>query len=323
MGLFSKIVSGLKKTTQSFTEKVSSVLSRKRRIDEDLYEELEEILIQADVGVETSFMLVEKLRKRVKAEKLSDASQLVAVLEEEINAILSRGDNEIVIDPDRLNILLVTGVNGAGKTTSIGKLAHYYREQGYRVLLAAADTFRAAAIEQLLSWGERAGVEVIHHQDGSDPGAVVFDACEAARSRTTNILIVDTAGRLQNKSNLMEELRKLGRIIERTAPDARVERLLVLDAGNGQNAISQAKIFGEVVDVSGIVLTKLDGTAKGGVVIGISNELDIPVKLIGVGEGIDDLRPFVPEEFSAALFAGFRTEEDATGEEGEENENAD
>ena len=200
-------------------------------------------------------------------------------------------------------MILVVGVNGAGKTTTIGKMANYYRYIGHNVLLAAADTFRAAAIEQLCTWGERAGVDVIRQGSGADPGAVVFDACHAAVSRGTNILIVDTAGRLQNKTNLMQELSKINRIIEREVPNANVEVLLVLDSGTGQNAISQAKLFGEVVPLSGIILTKLDGTAKGGVVIGITNELNLPVKMIGVGEGIDDLREFVAADFAAALFA--------------------
>lgn len=307
MGFFEKLKRGLTKTRDEFNSKMAVVFSFGRKIDEDFYEELEETLIQSDVGVQTAIELAERLREREKAEHIKDVETLRAALQDEITKILkgsAEGENKnrFRLKGGRLNVILVVGVNGAGKTTTIGKIANYYNYIGHKVLLAAADTFRAAAIEQLCTWGERAGVDVIRQSGGSDPGAVVFDACKAAVARGTNILIVDTAGRLQNKTNLMEELRKINRIIEREVPQANVEVLLVLDAGTGQNAISQAKLFGEVVPLTGIILTKLDGTAKGGVVIGITNELDLPVKMIGVGEGINDLREFVAEDFAAALF---------------------
>ncbi|MBQ3180059.1 MAG: signal recognition particle-docking protein FtsY [Firmicutes bacterium] len=329
MGFFEKLKRGLTKTRDEFNNKMAAVFSIGRKIDEDFYEELEETLIQSDVGVQTSIDLVERLREREKAERIKDVETLRAALQDEITKILkgsAEGENKnrFRLKGGRLNVILVVGVNGAGKTTTIGKMANYYNYIGHKVLLAAADTFRAAAIEQLCTWGERAGVDVIRQSSGSDPGAVVFDACKAAVARGSNILIVDTAGRLQNKTNLMEELRKINRIIEREVPQAHVEVLLVLDAGTGQNAISQAKLFGEVVPLTGIILTKLDGTAKGGVVIGITNELDLPVKMIGVGEGIDDLREFVAEDFAAALFdkpqedmAGDGTEDIANGSEAE------
>ena len=309
MGFFEKLKQGLSKTRDDFNNKLSQVFSMGRKIDEEFYEELEETLIQADVGVQTAVELCERLREIEKKQHIREAEPLRGALQEEIVKIIkgsAEGENKnrFLLKGGRLNIILVVGVNGAGKTTTIGKMAAYYHSIGHKVLLAAADTFRAAAIEQLCTWGERAGVDVIRQSSGSDPGAVVFDACKAAASRGTNILIVDTAGRLQNKTNLMEELRKINRIIEREAPQANVEVLLVLDSGTGQNAISQAKLFGEVVPLSGIILTKLDGTAKGGVVIGIANELNLPVKMIGVGEGIDDLREFVAADFAAALFAG-------------------
>ena len=307
MGFFAKLKQGLTKTRDDFNNKLSQVFSMGRKIDEDFYEDLEETLIQADVGVQTAIELTERLREIEKKEHIRETEPLRQALQEEIVKIITGSEegenkNRFLLKGGRLNIILVVGVNGAGKTTTIGKMAAYYHSIGHKVLLAAADTFRAAAIEQLCMWGERAGVDVIRQSSGSDPGAVVFDACKAAASRGTNILIVDTAGRLQNKTNLMEELRKINRIIEREAPNANVEVLLVLDAGTGQNAISQAKLFGEVVPLSGIILTKLDGTAKGGVVIGIANELNLPVKMIGVGEGIDDLREFVAADFAAALF---------------------
>lgn len=305
IGFFGRLKKGLQKTRADFNGKMASVFAFGRKIDDDFYDELEEILIQSDVGVRTAMDLTDRLRERQKAEKIKDTTVLQEVLESEIENILLAGDereNKIYVEDGKLNVILVVGVNGAGKTTTIGKMAHYYRICGKKVLLAAADTFRAAAIEQLCEWGKRVNVPVIRQNDGSDPGAVVFDACQAAKSRRTDVLIVDTAGRLQNKKNLMEELRKIHKIINREAPDSNIECLLVLDAGTGQNAISQAQLFGEVVDLTGIILTKLDGTAKGGVVIGITNELNLPVKMIGVGEGIDDLREFVPADFVRALF---------------------
>ncbi len=302
MGFFEKLKAGLSKTKEGFASTVDTVFSLGRKIDEDLYEELEEALIQGDVGVETALLLVDRLRARVKEDHIKDAEQLKPVLQEEISKILTTGESGFPMRKGELNIILMVGVNGVGKTTTIGKLANYFLSENNKVLLAAADTFRAAAIDQLMVWGERVGVDVIHHQEGSDPAAVVFDAMKAAIARKTDVLIIDTAGRLQNKANLMAELEKMGRIISREAPDIQPEVLLVLDATTGQNAISQAKIFGEAVPLTGLILTKLDGTAKGGVVIGIKNELNLPVRMIGVGEGIDDLREFVPEDFARALF---------------------
>lgn len=302
MGFFSKLKEGLTKTRKEFAEKVTSILTVNKKIDEELYEELEETLIQADVGVKTSMELVERLRNEVKVRKLKDASELKDVLKEEIAKILVENDSNLNIVKGKQNVIMVVGVNGVGKTTTIGKLAHRLRDEKNNVLLAAGDTFRAGAIEQLEIWGKRVGVDVIKHQEGSDPGAVAFDACKAALSRKTDVLILDTAGRLQNKTNLMEELRKVGRILDRELPDANKEILLVLDATTGQNAISQANIFGEVVDLTGIVLTKLDGTAKGGVVIGIKDELKVPIKLIGIGEGMEDLKDFDAQDFVDALF---------------------
>lgn len=305
LGFFGRLKKGLQKTRADFNGKMASVFTFGRKIDDDFYDDLEETLIQSDVGVRTAMDLVDRLRERQKAEKIKETEVLQKALEDEIeNILLAEGEqeNKITVEDGKLNVILIVGVNGAGKTTTIGKMAHYYRTQGKKVLLAAADTFRAAAIEQLCEWGKRVNVPVIRQNDGSDPGAVVFDACQAAKSRKTDVLIVDTAGRLQNKKNLMEELRKIHKIINREAPGSNIECLLVLDSGTGQNAISQAQLFGEVVDLTGIILTKLDGTAKGGVVIGITNELNLPVKMIGVGEGINDLREFVPADFARALF---------------------
>ena len=300
MGFFDRLQKGLAKTKSGFIDKLAGVFSFSR-IDDDFYDELEEILIQADVGVETSLYLTECLRARVKEEKISDAALLAPILQEEIASVISATAGGLRLEHG-LNILIMVGVNGVGKTTTIGKLASRYNAEGKRVVLAAADTFRAAAGEQLMAWANRSGVELIGQGTGADPGAVVFDACHAATARKAEILIIDTAGRLQNKANLMEELKKIIRIAEREAPDAHMEILLVLDAGTGQNAISQAKLFGEAAPLSGIILTKLDGTAKGGVVIGICRETGVPIKLIGVGEGIDDLQDFNPDEFAKALF---------------------
>lgn len=302
MGFFEKLKAGLSKTKEGFAGTVDAVFSLGRKIDEELYEELEEALIQGDVGVETALFLVDRLRARVKEDHIKEAEQLKPVLQEEISKVLATGESGFPVKKGELNIILMVGVNGVGKTTTIGKLANYFISENNKVLLAAADTFRAAAIDQLMVWGERVGVDVIHHQEGSDPAAVVFDAVKAAIARKTDVLIIDTAGRLQNKANLMAELEKMGRIIQREVPDIQPEVLLVLDATTGQNALSQAKIFGEAVPLTGLILTKLDGTAKGGVVIGIKNELNLPVRMIGVGEGIDDLREFVPEDFARALF---------------------
>ena len=306
-GFFARLKEGLTKTRENFVEKIEQVFTGRKKIDEELYEELEEVLIRSDVGVTTSFELVERLRKEVKQRKLSDPSQLTLVLQELIAELL--GEEEAVTFAERgPSIILVVGVNGVGKTTTIGKLANRFKKDGKRVLMAAGDTFRAAAIDQLEVWGERAGVEVIKQREGADPAAVAYDAVQAAKSRNIDVVLVDTAGRLHNKVNLMEELRKVKRVIEREIPGAPQEVLLVLDATTGQNALQQAKLFQEVAGVTGIVLTKLDGTAKGGVVLGIRGETQIPVKWIGIGEAMEDLRPFVPKDFAAALFG--RTDEE-------------
>lgn len=302
MGFFDKIKAGLDKTKQAFVDTVSTVFAVGKPIDEELFEELEEALIQADVGVPTAVKLVDTLRTVAKEKKLTEAQELSVLLEEEITNILKEGSHELLLDDDKVNVILMVGVNGVGKTTSIGKLSNILKQQGHRVLVAAADTFRAGAIDQLKVWCQRSGVDLIQHQEGADPGAVVFDAIQAGKSRGSNVLIVDTAGRLQNKTNLMEELKKIKRIIDRELPDTTPEVLLTLDATTGQNALSQAKLFTEAVGVNGVILTKLDGTAKGGVIIGVQDEFFLPVKFIGVGEKIDDLQVFDPETFSKALF---------------------
>ena len=291
----------LTKTRKGFVEKVFDVFTGKE-IDEDLYEELEEALIQGDVGVNTAIDLVEKLREREKRDKIKYAEDLRQALVEEIIALMGSETESLNLTRGELNIILVVGVNGVGKTTSIGKLANYLTNEDYKVILGAADTFRAAASDQLKIWGERVGVDVISHQEGADPAAVVFDAIAASKSRKANVLIIDTAGRLQNKANLMSELSKIRKVIDREAPGALKEVLLVLDATTGQNALSQAKTFGEASGVTGVILTKLDGTAKGGITIGIRAEYDLPVKMIGVGEQINDLQIFDPQSFAAALF---------------------
>ena len=303
MGLFSKFNDSLSKTKKGFVEKLFDTFTGKE-IDDDLYEELEETLIQGDVGVETALDLVERLREREKTDKLKYAEQLKDVLVEEIAAIMGDEVAVLNLDDNSLNIILMVGVNGVGKTTSIGKLANKLKKEGHKVILGAGDTFRAAAAEQLKVWGQRVGCDVISHQEGADPAAVVFDAIAAAKSRNCDVLIVDTAGRLQNKANLMNELAKMRKVIDREAPGCLKEVLLVLDATTGQNAISQAKTFGEASGVTGVILTKLDGTAKGGVVIGIRSEFDLPVKLIGTGEQIDDMEYFDAKEFGRALFSG-------------------
>lgn len=302
MGFFDRLKQGLTKTRQSFVEQVEKIVLRRKKIDEEMYEELEEILIQADIGVNTALVLVERVRQGAKAINTDDSSQLKAIFQQELAAIMGTETSPLNINPDGLTVITVVGVNGVGKTTTIGKLAHYFQQQDQQVLLVAGDTFRAAAIDQLEIWGQRTGVDVIKHAPGADPGAVAYDAVQAARSRQQDILIIDTAGRLHTKSNLMAELKKIHRVVGKELPGAPHEILLVLDATTGQNAISQAKVFGEAVNVTGIALTKLDGTAKGGVVISIKTDLQIPVKMIGVGEGIDDLQPFNPREFIAALY---------------------
>ena len=299
MAFFDKLKQSLSKTKNSFTEKIDSVLSAFHKVDEDLMDELEEALICADVGAVTSMEIIDRLRDKVKEDRIDDVSEVKNALAEIISDMMTK---EIEQPSSAKELILVIGVNGAGKTTSAAKLAYRFKEEGKSVLLAAADTFRAAAIDQLQVWADRCGVDLIKHSEGSDPAAVVFDALAAVKSRGTDVLIVDTAGRLHNKKNLMEELRKILRIASEKFPEAKKEVLLVLDAGAGQNALSQAKLFGELGEITGIILTKLDGTAKGGVIIGISSEQQIPVKYIGLGESIDSLERFRPDEFSKALF---------------------
>ncbi|BAH06346.1 signal recognition particle-docking protein FtsY [Clostridium kluyveri] len=300
-GFFDKLKNGLEKTKNNFTEKITDLLSKAVNIDEELYEELEEILITCDIGVETTLYIIENLKKKIKEEKIKDPSLLSNSLKEVILDIL--GDEENSIEPSNTpEIILVIGVNGVGKTTSIGKICCRLKDEGYKVVMAAADTFRAAAIEQLEIWSERAGVDIIKHQPGSDPAAVIFDAIQASKARKADVLVCDTAGRLHNKKNLMEELAKINRVIDREHKEAYRQTFLVLDATTGQNALQQAKQFMEVCPIDGIVLTKLDGTAKGGIVISIKHTLNIPVKLIGVGEGIYDLQEFKSREFIEALF---------------------
>ena len=300
MGFFNKIAEGLKKTRDSMMGKVDALLNSFTKIDEDFFDELEESLIMADVGAVTSARICEKLRKKVKEEGISDPAAVKGALKEIIAQMLA-GDEALNLST-KPSIILVIGVNGVGKTTTIGKLAHNLHEDGKKVLLAAADTFRAAAIDQLQIWADRAGVDLVKHGEGSDPAAVVFDAINAGKARGCDVVICDTAGRLHNKKNLMDELSKIARVIDREAPGSAKEVLLVLDATTGQNALNQAKLFQEAAGLTGIILTKLDGTARGGVVIGIKEELNIPIKYIGVGEQIDDLRPFDSKEFVEALF---------------------
>ncbi|AEF93961.1 signal recognition particle-docking protein FtsY [Desulfotomaculum nigrificans CO-1-SRB] len=302
MGFFSRLKESLAKTRETFVEKIDQVFTGRKGIDEELYEDLEEVLIQADVGVQTAMTLVERVRKGVKARNVQDPARLKDIFQEELEYLMGDKISPINTNPDGPTVIMVVGVNGVGKTTTIGKMAHNYKEQGKKVLLAAGDTFRAAAIDQLEIWADRVGVDIIKHQEGADPGAVAYDAVHAARSRKADVLLIDTAGRLHNKGHLMEELRKVHRIIAREMPGAPHEVLLVLDATTGQNALSQAKIFSEAVNVTGIALTKLDGTAKGGVITAIVTEMAIPVKLIGIGERMDDLRPFNPKDFIAALY---------------------
>ena len=302
MGFFDKLKKGLTKTRETITEKIEKLVIGYADIDDDLLDELEEILIMADVGVNTTDNLMEAVRKGIKKKEINTPEDLKPFLAKKISELLTKDSDTTKIAQEGPTVILVIGVNGVGKTTTIGKLSNYYREQGKTVMLAAADTFRAAAIDQLEIWGERTNAKVIRHEENSDPAAVAFDAVKAAVARNVDILLIDTAGRLQTKSNLMEELKKINRVIQREIPDAPHETLLVLDATTGQNAISQAKLFTEAAPISGVVLTKLDGTAKGGVVIGIKAELSMPVKWIGVGEGVDDLRPFVAEDFAKALF---------------------
>lgn len=301
-----KFKDGLAKTRNSFSEKVNDLVSRYRKVDEEFFEELEEILISADVGVTTVMELIDILKTEVKKRNIQDPKEVQAVISEKLVELFTSNDDKVEalnIQEEGLTVILFVGVNGVGKTTTIGKLAHKLKSEGKSVLLAAGDTFRAGAIEQLEVWGERVGVDVIKQSEGSDPAAVMFDALQAAKSRKVDVLICDTAGRLQNKVNLMKELEKVKRVIEREIPGAPHEVLLVLDATTGQNAMSQAKQFSEVTNVTGIVLTKLDGTAKGGIVLAIRQELKTPVKFVGLGEKMEDLQEFDPEQFVYGLFA--------------------
>lgn len=300
MSFFSKLKDGLNKTRNSIVSKVEDLVKHYTKFDDDLFDELEEILISADVGVATSAKIISSLKMRVKAEKNSDTHKIKTLLKEEILKILKSGVEEFTFTSPA--VFLITGVNGVGKTTAIGKLAAMYKTLGKSVLVAAGDTFRAAAVDQLEIWADRAGVSIIRQKEAADSGAIIFDAINAAKSRATDLLICDTAGRLHNKKNLMSELAKLNRIIDKEFGDAHKEIFLVLDATTGQNAISQAKIYKEAVNVTGIILTKLDGTAKGGVAIAVKSELEIPIRFIGVGESIEDIQNFVPEDYVEAIF---------------------
>lgn len=302
MGFFDKLKAGLEKTRKGFTEKIEQLVMGYASIDDEFLDDLEAVLLTADVGVHTTNRLMADIRQGIKDKEINSPEDLQPFLQEKIAAILTTGDDSLAVAAAPPTVIMVVGVNGVGKTTTIGKLGQYYHEQGLKVMLAAGDTFRAAAIDQLEIWAERTGAEIIKHTEGSDPAAVAFDAVQSAKARKADVLIIDTAGRLHTKSNLMEELKKIRRVISREIPDAPHETLLVLDATTGQNAINQAKIFGEAVQISGVVLTKLDGTAKGGVVVAIKAELNVPVKWIGVGEGAADLRPFIAEDFAKALF---------------------
>ena len=313
MGIFSKIAQGLKKTKDSFIGGLQKVFNSFTKIDEELFEQLEEQMIMSDIGVDTSVEICERVRKKVKERGITDPQQIMELIYEVISEIM--GDDTGLDLTKSPAVIMVIGVNGAGKTTTIGKMCHQFKSEGKKVLVAAADTFRAAAIDQLQVWTERAGVDIVKHAEGSDPGAVVYDALEAAKARGCDVVVIDTAGRLHNKKNLMEELRKINRIIDSKAADSSREVLVVLDATTGQNAVSQAKLFSETAPITGIVLTKLDGTAKGGIVISIKNELGIPVKLIGVGEKIDDLQPFDSRMFVDALFDMPAPDEDDEDEE--------
>ena len=300
-GFFSRLVEGLNKTRENIVSGMDSIFSGFSAIDEDFYEELEETLIIGDLGIQTTMSVLEDLRKKVKEQHIKEPSECKQLLIDSIREQMDLGENAYEFE-NRKSVVLVIGVNGVGKTTSVGKLAGQLKDEGKKVILAAADTFRAAAIEQLTEWANRAGVEIIAQQEGSDPAAVIYDAVAAAKSRQADVLICDTAGRLHNKKNLMEELKKINRIIDKEYPDAYRETLVVLDGTTGQNAMAQAKQFMEVADITGIILTKLDGTAKGGIAVAIQSELGIPVKYVGVGEKIDDLQKFNSQDFVTALF---------------------
>ena len=299
-GFFAKIRDGLRKTKDAMIARMQQVVNTFTKIDDDLFDQLEETMIMSDLGPETSVEICETLRKRVKERGVTDPSLIMGMIQEIITEML--GEDQTLEYPTKPTVVVVIGVNGAGKTTTIGKLCHQLKSEGKKVLVAAADTFRAAAIDQLEVWTQRAGVDIVKHAEGSDPASVVYDAIDAAKARGCDVLICDTAGRLHNKKNLMQELAKINRIIETRAEGCHQEVLLVLDATTGQNAVNQARLFQEVANITGIVLTKLDGTAKGGIIVSIRNELGIPVKLIGVGEKIEDLQPFHAEDFVRALF---------------------
>lgn len=302
MGFFSRLRKGLEKTKNSLIQNIETVVRGYAKIDEEMYEDLEAVMLTGDIGIETTDYLLGKIREGVKSKEIEDGNDVVPYLEKCIVALLEENNEPV---PDRTGtteVIFIVGVNGVGKTTTIGKLAKYYTQQGKSVMLAAGDTFRAAASEQLTIWAQRTGVPIVKHQEGADAAAVVFDATASAKARGIDILLVDTAGRLQTKSNLMEELRKMARVAGRNIEGAPHETLLVLDATTGQNAVSQAKLFGEVVPLTGVVLTKLDGTAKGGIILSVKRELGVPVRWVGVGEGVDDLRPFDAAQFADALF---------------------
>lgn len=301
VSLFNRLKQGLTKAKQGITDKIDTVLKSYKKVDEELLEDLEEVLITADVGVNTTMEIIEKLRDVIKSKGITDPQDVRGELQIIVEEILTSDNSKLDVEHSP-TIILMVGVNGVGKTTTIGKLANRYKSEGKKVLLAAGDTFRAAAIEQLEVWANRSNVDIIKHQEGADPGAVIFDAIKAAKARNVDLLICDTAGRLHNKANLMNELGKVFKIVDREFPEAKREVLLVVDATTGQNAVSQAKTFKEVADITGIVLTKLDGTAKGGVVLAVKSEVDVPVKLIGVGESVEDLQDFDAKAFSDALF---------------------
>ncbi len=301
MGFFDKLKNGLNKTKTSFDEKMNNVFSGFRKVDEELLEELEEVLILSDVGTETSLKIISNLREKIKKEKITEEQEVKEALKKEMQEILEKQNSELILET-KPSVILVVGVNGVGKTTSIGKIANYLQKQGKKVVLAAADTFRAAAVEQLEIWANRANCEIVKRQEGSDPASVVYDAIKKVKDNNADVLICDTAGRLHNKKYLMDELEKIKKVIDKEMPEASKEVLLVLDATTGQNAIMQVKAFKETVDITGLVLTKLDGTAKGGVVIGIVEENNIPIKFIGVGEQIEDMQPFKAKDFVKAFF---------------------
>jgi len=307
MNFFQRLKEGLSKTKDKLTKQIDKLLASFRKIDEELFDQLEEILIESDIAIDTVMEIIENLKNSVKINNITDPMDIRYLLKDNLYKILSKKDDNILFalnpkNSNQLNIILVVGVNGTGKTTSIGKLSLMLSQTGKNVMLAAADTFRAAASEQLNEWAKRTNVDIISHKSGADPGAVVYDAIHAAKKRNKDILICDTAGRLHTKSNLMEELKKIRRVITKEAEDAIVETVLVIDASSGQNSMVQARVFNECVHIDGVILTKLDGTAKGGIVVSICNELDIPVKYIGIGEKADDLKPFDAKEFVEALF---------------------